>query len=887
MDIHETNSEGQTALHGASGDAVLTKLLLEAGANANAADNEGRTPLHRAETATVVSLLAELGKADINFTAKNGDTPLLSLLSADQSMPSYNKETVLKLLKYGPNCNGVDICGDSPLHVALAQWTSDPELLEILIKAGADPNMPNRDGTTPLLVLGQDSSNSSDIKLKWDVLLANGADINARYRDGANLFFRMLGKRSYKTEKIWLECLKDLMGRGVSFEVRDFKGRTGLFEIVKCGPYSCCGSAEEGVATVFEFLVGLGHDIHAVDYAGNTLLHELAKCSILDSSSSPFAPWRKLVELGLDLEKKSHAGRTPLHILCELSSAEIRITRKQSVPIDYLIQNVKNIDVADHEGVTPLHLAIIRGEIYTKKLLDAGADPTAATHENITPLHIACRCRDSNCAGLILDALALKNGKKTVFGRLMSDQKMVDQGGNEDLSSVMVGGVDAKTHADSECLTPLHYACRSGRIETVLLLLEAGANVNDPGSNYFNACEQLVEENALWRHSSHLSENHGYEISKAHSCARPNLIRRDGDLTSVGKHKSARVEEIKEVLTRLGAMDDRLNSTMRKNWLKTLGSSPTGIFSEKLKGATKGFSTKMLREPGYIKPGTSHSEHFMYFLRRGDYDQVVELAALGANFLADPDPNQNEASNFSMLVKEGFTELAKRVARAMATKRGCIDSDGHVDYSFLFMKGNFDEATEQYAHFKGEKKVTPYLLDALMSTTPNMEMVRLLVVTFGADVNQVFDRPWNSEHSRERSTYEPLLIYASGEGASWWHVNQALPYLIKAGADINVNWNGRTLLHSALGREPDFSGFYNKEARKLVEVGADVNVLGPGGRSNLSVARHHTDLLSFFMDHGAVVKPDALAAVIGISNADGLEVLLSRGADPNMREFVA
>jgi ankyrin repeat protein len=46
VDVNDRTPSGMTALHGAvTGSSVLTQLLIDAGADANARDNQGATPL--------------------------------------------------------------------------------------------------------------------------------------------------------------------------------------------------------------------------------------------------------------------------------------------------------------------------------------------------------------------------------------------------------------------------------------------------------------------------------------------------------------------------------------------------------------------------------------------------------------------------------------------------------------------------------------------------------------------------------------------------------------------------------------------------------------------------------------------------------------------------
>lgn len=79
--------------------------------------------------------------------------------------------------------------GDSLLHKAVSRFRAFPAITEALIKAGADPNMKNRDGYARLLCLRDTDRHSVQLV---DVLLRAGADPKTVDRDGKTLFFYML-----------------------------------------------------------------------------------------------------------------------------------------------------------------------------------------------------------------------------------------------------------------------------------------------------------------------------------------------------------------------------------------------------------------------------------------------------------------------------------------------------------------------------------------------------------------------------------------------------------------------------------------------------------------------------------------------------------------------
>ena len=86
---------------------AMVELLLDAGANVNAADSSGQTPLH-------------------HVAARFGDPNLL-----------------MRMVEMGSNVNAVDLWGNTALLEA-AKNTTNPEMVECLLEAGANPQA--RDG---------------------------------------------------------------------------------------------------------------------------------------------------------------------------------------------------------------------------------------------------------------------------------------------------------------------------------------------------------------------------------------------------------------------------------------------------------------------------------------------------------------------------------------------------------------------------------------------------------------------------------------------------------------------------------------------------------------------------------------------------------------------
>lgn len=122
-----------------SNDIPLLEALLKAKANPNVTNSSGVAPLHQTQTPEQLDLLLKYG-ADSNIKYKDGDTYLHKLVVKGDITLSA------KLLEKSANPNLPDSYGRTPLHLA-----NTPELVELLLKHGADPTLLTYQGNTPAI----------------------------------------------------------------------------------------------------------------------------------------------------------------------------------------------------------------------------------------------------------------------------------------------------------------------------------------------------------------------------------------------------------------------------------------------------------------------------------------------------------------------------------------------------------------------------------------------------------------------------------------------------------------------------------------------------------------------------------------------------------------
>ena len=200
------------------------KLLLEAGAHVNIVDDTGKSLLIHAVAKGNIEHVARLFQTDIdvNLTSESGETALTKAVSedypdlvdllissgADVNHAVNKRNTILQiasasvntLLVAGADVNALNkINGSTALHYA-AQ-TGQNTIMETLIQAGADVNITDANGNSPLHVLTS-AKNIFTTELCMKLLLNAGAKINVKNKFGFNALKCYIGKLQLISNKV-------------------------------------------------------------------------------------------------------------------------------------------------------------------------------------------------------------------------------------------------------------------------------------------------------------------------------------------------------------------------------------------------------------------------------------------------------------------------------------------------------------------------------------------------------------------------------------------------------------------------------------------------------------------------------------------------------------
>lgn len=155
-DVRTRAEVGGTVLHQTAGDATLLKEFLARSPSADLRGNVNETPLMNAArggSAACARLLLDRG-ADVNAADAGGMTPLMNAASADAvSMVRF-------LISRGADLKARDADGRTALMVA--SWNGNPGAVEALLDLGADPLARSGKGQTSL-----DLVRAGGLRLPW------------------------------------------------------------------------------------------------------------------------------------------------------------------------------------------------------------------------------------------------------------------------------------------------------------------------------------------------------------------------------------------------------------------------------------------------------------------------------------------------------------------------------------------------------------------------------------------------------------------------------------------------------------------------------------------------------------------------------------------------
>jgi ankyrin repeat protein len=381
--VNQRTADGTSALHWAvyHGDTDLVTKLLAAGADANAHNDYGSTPMSEAAVRGDVQVLRALLAAGANAESANADgqTALMILARTD------NVAAAELLISHGANVNAREKWrNQTPLMWAAAQQR--PAMLRLLLKHGAvadarslvndwprqvtaEPRMQARPsgGFTPLLY----AARAGCLECA-QLLVKAGADPNLGDPDGVSPLLEA-------TLNFHFDIGAFLIGRGVDVDHWDTWGRSALYEAVDLDSLPVGGRADRPSrdhTTSLQLIAmllkaGANPNLQLKLFPPyRSLRDDRGADAILTVGATPLLRAAKggdlpaiqlLLAHGANIELATASGINPLLAAAGVGSSALdtrgryKSEAQALTAVQALLNGGANINAADHSGETALH----------------------------------------------------------------------------------------------------------------------------------------------------------------------------------------------------------------------------------------------------------------------------------------------------------------------------------------------------------------------------------------------------------------------------------------------------------------------------------------------------------------------------------------------------
>jgi ankyrin repeat protein len=382
-DVNQRTADGTSALHWAVyyGDNDLVGKLLAAGANANARNDYGSTPMSEAAIRGDVKLLRALLAAGANVEAANADGQTSLMILARTG----NVEAAQLLLSHGAQVNA----HETWRHQTALMWAAaqqQPAMVRLLIQHGAalderslvnnwarevtaEPRMQARPagGFTPLLY----AARAGCLECA-QLLVKAGADPNLGDPDGVSPLLEAVLNFHFDIAAL-------LIKRGVDVDRWDTWGRSALYEAVDLDMLPVGGRADrpsQDRTTSLQLLkllleAGANPNLQLKLFPPyRSLRDDRGADSILTVGATPLLRAAKggdlpairlLLAHGANVEIPTATGISPLLAAAGIGSSALDTrgrykTQTQAIlVVQALLDGGANINETDHSGETALH----------------------------------------------------------------------------------------------------------------------------------------------------------------------------------------------------------------------------------------------------------------------------------------------------------------------------------------------------------------------------------------------------------------------------------------------------------------------------------------------------------------------------------------------------
>lgn len=490
-DTDAVDTVGNTALHYVawSSNQSIVQLLLEYNADVNVQNMNGQTPLYLAtkyRNTAMVHLLLQTKLVNINTRTDRGETALelavshrsrdiVGMLLAHKADLDHtlfpllinfmDESTVLPRLDQLADINIKGPDGGTALHEAA--YKGNEELLRLLILRGADTNMKDHAGDTPLIRTAGFVNRGGIIRL----LVKHNANINSQNDIGYTALHRAADSGTEAT-------VRELLALGADVRIRDVSQSTALHVAIEHEAVAQLlldhraeidaqdgdkktalhKAAQRGFESTVRILLDYKADVSIEDEDGRTALYET--CGNREIA-------QLLLEHGADVNAQDHCQRTALHNAA---------FQGHDAVVKTLLEHKASVRLESWNGRTPLHEAAFRGgEAILRMLLKHKADVNRVSRSGGggTALHIAAYEGHEMAVKLLLETMVNKHTPNLYVSTALHSAVYKGHASIVRLLLDFKADINAK---DKYGRTPLHCASEWGKEDMRQLLLELGAN---------------------------------------------------------------------------------------------------------------------------------------------------------------------------------------------------------------------------------------------------------------------------------------------------------------------------------------------------------------------------------------------------------------------------
>ena len=451
----------------------------------------------------ITKLTNHIGTIDIDLKNLNNFKSLMDsrvwplldkgiLLHKAIEMKKTDTEVVQELLKVGANPN---IIHEGYTALILASNKGLEEVVHLLLEKGADVHAKtNREETALILaserghtnIVGHLLEKGSDINAIDEyeqtplmlaiknsytniihLLLEKGADVNlVDYKGWNALSLTVTDYYIDEQPRAKIDMIKSLLQRGADINAVNNEGETALMIAVRNIP-------------VADFLLERGADINAVNFQGQTALMLVLERDYYYDYQQDIKALNFLLEKGADIHALNKEGE----------NAFMSVVRgeKPKKYLDFLLEKGADINAVNHKGENAFMLALQtnKPKNYLNFLLEKGADIHAINKEGENALMVRAEIFAKYLDFLLekgIDINAVNNKGETALILAVQDKRIYN------MEALLKKGADINA-VNNKGETALILATQNKDTYSMRILLKNGADINiqsKENSNFWN-----------------------------------------------------------------------------------------------------------------------------------------------------------------------------------------------------------------------------------------------------------------------------------------------------------------------------------------------------------------------------------------------------------------